>query len=285
DLVSNPTQVSMFLLSKLTRENNVKVVLTGDGGDELFGGYERYYYYNLIEKWWKLPKSLRKRINNRQLLHLLGKDKVYQKLNLDNEFEVFLSFRSQKDDMVNKFLNPEINNLSLSQEYIRSRCFKMPERTMDLAKRLMKADIDTWLVDESLAQTDRMTMAWGVEQRVPILDYELLELAMRVPTKYKVRSPQKGKWIMKQAMKEYLPDFIFHKEKTAWFSPISHWLRGDLKDMAYEILSPGYNPDFSSFVDPRAVRQMLDDHISKKQYAMSNIWSLMIFQIWLKQFK
>ncbi|MBI3631718.1 MAG: asparagine synthase C-terminal domain-containing protein, partial [Candidatus Staskawiczbacteria bacterium] len=283
DLVANPTQVSIYLLSRLAKKQ-VSVILGGDGGDELFGGYDRYYYYNLIEKWQKIPQVLRQNLVSHFFFKLMNKEKIYQKLNLPTGLDSFWSMMAQKENIIGQFLKPEYNNFGAAKTYIKQNHFSEPV-FKDLTKEMMRVDTSTWLVDESLSMSDKLSMAWAVEQRVPILDKEVVELAMRVPTKYKINSAKQGKLIFKEALKDYLPDYVFNKPKTGWFSPVAKWLRTDLKDMAYEILSENYNSETKEMFDFVAIRKILDRHISGEEYALNTIWSLINFQIWFKIYK
>jgi len=284
DLVANPTQFSIFLLSELVKKNGIKVVLGGDGGDELFGGYDRYYYYNLIEKLHRLPKILRDNSINQVIFSLLGKNKIYEKLNLTEQIDIFWSFRAQKEKIVSRFLKPEISDLRSVRDYVNKNNFQSISQSLDLAKMMMKVDVDTWLVDQSLAQSDKMSMVWGVEQRIPILDKEMVELANKIPTKYKINNSKQGKLIFKEALREYIPDSIYNKQKTGWFAPTAKWLRTGMKDMAYEILSESYNPEVKDFFDFSAIKEILDNHIYGREYALNTIWSLINFQVWYKQY-
>ncbi len=282
DLVSNHIQTAMYLLSKMTKQT-VDVVLSGDGGDEIFGGYDRYYYYNIIEKWQKFPKILRKNFISQGLFQILGKQDWYQKLNADDVLGVYWQFRAQPKEELARFLKPEFNRQISAERIVNDSFFTGDHK--NLTDYLMQVDRDNWLIDEALAKADRMTMAHALEQRVPILDRELVELAAKIPNKFKIHSSSQGKYVFKEAVKNYLPEYIYHKPKTGWFSPASKWLRTDLKDMAYQVLSPDYNQDTDKFFDFKEIRKILDSHISQEYYALNTVWSLIIFQIWYKMQK
>ncbi|MFA6308016.1 MAG: asparagine synthase (glutamine-hydrolyzing) [Patescibacteria group bacterium] len=282
DLVSNHTQTATYLLSKLAK-GQVAVVLGGDGGDEIFGGYERHYYYNLIDKFQKIPKIIRDNYINKSLSNAFGRQDIYNKLNTKNEFDLFWQFRAQKEKMVKRFLKSDIINLDNTKQILKTQYFSKNSKSyMDY---LMMVDLDTWLVDESLTRSDKLTMAFGLEERVPILDKDLVETAFAIQSSYKIRNKYQGKYIFKEAVKDYLPDYIYDKSKTGWFSPAAKWLRTDLKDLAYQTLANDYNPDTSEFFDFDEIRKILDNHIDKKEYALNTIWSLITFQIWYKLFK
>ncbi|MCD4761048.1 asparagine synthase (glutamine-hydrolyzing) [bacterium] len=282
DLVSNHTQTATYLLAE-SAKREVDVVLGGDGGDEIFAGYQRYYYYDQIARLQKIPKALRKNVLVKMLAGSLRKNNIYNKLNVNSSFDLFWEFRAQKEKMVNRFLNKEFNQYNKAREIIKQGHFK--DDSNDFAKDLMKADLDTWLVDESLIKSDKLTMAWGLEERVPILDKELVELAYSIPMEHKIHSKNQGKYIFKEAIKDYLPDEVYNKPKTGWFSPAAKWLRTGLKDMAYDVLSEDYNADTKELFDFVEIRKILDNHIDKKEYALNTVWSLITFQIWYKLFK
>ncbi len=278
--VANATQISTYILSKYTSKE-VAVVLGGDGGDELFGGYERYRLSKLIGAYQKLPYVLRKTAGN--LLINLAKKKYnsLDKLNLPPDVGRYLSFMSQKEVNINKILSSKYNNLSGTEKFFQENYFD--EKTDDFEKKFMWADTRSWLVDESLIRSDKMSMAHGLEQRVPILDHRLVELSLKIPTKWKIKG-KTGKAIFREAMKEYIPDYILSQPKRGWFSPASTWLRQDLKEIAYEALSPSYNPAAQEFFDFAGVRFMLDGHVKLKEYHMNLLWALLVFQIWHRQF-
>lgn len=284
ELVYSPTQVANLLLARMAKEK-VKVVLGGDGGDELFGGYTRYYYYNLTEKWRRLPKVFRDNIGLKLIFALAGKSDMFNRLNID-DFSAFWSFMAQKEDMLKRIIRPQISDLAVTQNYVKtnSGILKL-NKDLALSEKMMQTDIRTWLVDYSLARTDKTTMAAGLEQRVPILDIDLAKMAINIPARFKINSKDQGKLILKEAMREYVPDFIYNKQKTGWFVPMAKWLRTGLKDTAYEILSDSYNQGRTShLVDLAEARKIMDDHVSGRKYALNTIWSVINFQVWFKRF-
>jgi len=287
DLVSNPTQVANIVLSKMAAKE-VKVVLGGDGGDELFGGYPRYYYYDLISKWQKIPKIFRDNIAINKGAGLFKKDGLLNRIN-SSELDLYWSFMARKEKLLSRMLKNNYSNVEPAKKYFQNNLNiknkSWNSDNVDMTKRIMNMDIDTWLLDYSLTGTDKMTMANGLEQRVPFLDKDLAELAMRIPTKYKLDSKKQGKKILKDAMNEYIPDFILNQKKAGWVVPISKWLRTGLKDFAYGIIDEDYNKkQTNDVIDFVEARKILDDHISGKEYALHEVWSLLVFQIWFKQF-
>jgi asparagine synthase (glutamine-hydrolysing) len=280
DLVSNPTQVAIYLLSKQAKKK-VTVVLGGDGGDELFAGYDRYYLYNLISKLQKLPRILRQNELNKIIFSLANKKKIYDKVNLSLNQESFWEMMAQKENVVDQFLKPEFNFLLQSKDYILQNHFLEVFDT-DFTKQMMWMDISTWLTDESLSMSDKLSMASGLEQRVPILDKEMIELAMLIPTKFKLEHHEQGKKIFREAFADYLPVYIYKKKKTGWFTPLAKWIRTDLRDFATEVLSEDYNRETGEILNFKNIQTILAKHLSGEQYAFNTIWSLINFQIWYR---
>jgi len=254
--IAEPTQVATFLLSKLAKKQ-VAVVLGGDGGDELFGGYKRYYYSYIFRKYLAT-----------EIFPFL-KSKLHTK------------FMFQEEGEVDKILSKEINQ-ELTKKFFKDNYFKKYS-SADFEKLFMLTDLKTWLVDESLMRTDKMTMAFGLEQRVPILDHHLVELAMKIPSKYKMKDGKHGKEIFIEAMKKYLPKHILEsEEKKVWLTPMSNWLRSDLKNLAQSILSPNYCPESKKYFNFNGINKMFIDHLNKIKYNLNLIWALIVFQVWYK---
>jgi len=127
-------------------------------------------------------------------------------------------------------------------------------------------------------------MAHGLEARVPFLDKDLVELAMQIPAKYNLDTREHGKKILRESLSEYIPDFVLNQPKRGWFSPVAKWLRGDLEDWAREILSEDYNSSTASILDSDAIDDIFKRHLSGEQYALNTIWSILTFQVWMKQY-
>jgi asparagine synthase (glutamine-hydrolysing) len=146
---------------------------------------------------------------------------------------------------------------------------------------MMAVDLETWIPDESFVRTDKLTMAHGLEERVPLLDIDLIEYAFRIPSQWKIgRTASQGKRIFIDAMKPMLPPHVLAEEKRAWMSPAAKWLRGPLGPFAREVLSPSYCEETRDLFDFDAITRMFDRHVSGEEYNLSLIWALMTFQAW-----
>ncbi|MBU1102175.1 asparagine synthase (glutamine-hydrolyzing) [Patescibacteria group bacterium] len=278
--ISNHTQSITYLLAEFAKQK-IAVALGGDGGDEIFAGYPRYRLNLLLDWYQKIPRSLRRRFFNK-LIGQLKKTK-----NLDAKLEVaagvprYLLFLSQKDDLLARVIKPEYFNNKWHKEELEQR-YEL-NSFLNSGDLLMLMDLENWLAEESLMRTDKTTMAFGLEERVPLLDRALVEFNLKIPARYKINFFNTKK-IFKEAMKDYLPSYVANAPKRGWFSPMAKWLRGDLKEFAYEVLSPSYCAGTKEFFDFEAIRKILEDHISKKEYNLTLIWSLISFQMWYRNF-
>lgn len=290
--ISNHIQAVNLLLA-LEASKQVAVVLGGDGGDELFGGYERYYYNYLIDRFQKIPMFLRKNIIIETIFSVVGKSSLYEKINTPPGVSRYLNFLAQKEDQIELFLRKEYNNPATIKEWYKKLYFNTVDEK-NFTRQFMQTDLFSWLPSESLVRSDKMSMASGLEQRVPFLDHRLVELADCIPLKYKIGGKgihigkagtgYKGKDILKEAMSTYLPDFVLDQPKWGWFSPAAKWIRGDLKGYFEEVLSPSYCADTKDMFDFDAIQKILKDHQSGEKYALNTLWSIFTFQIWYKRF-
>lgn len=272
---SNPTAGAMFLLSERAK-HEVAVVLGGDGGDELFGGYPRYYYSRLISTYQRLPRML-------QLSSL-------RKFKLAPGAERVVAFLGQKSEILSQVVKSKILQ-SDGESYIQEHYLSVSDKQLavDFEKYFMNVDRQSWLVDESLLRTNKMCLAWGLEPRVPILDYRLVELANRIPTAWKLSiwkhrpSQFQGKDIWQEAIEDYLPAHILHQQKRGWFTPMAKWLRtSKMRDYVSDILSPGRLN--AEFFNVNEIQKIWHDHLESKQYNLSIIWAIVMWQLWYEKF-
>ncbi len=251
----NPTAAAIFLLSRLAKER-VAVVLGGDGADELFGGYRRYALARLRRLWHGPTGTL-------------------------------LSFMSQKESALGSVLAPEFRWSAAARTHFNPFLAHAGHGDA-FVKRFMNTDRQSWLTDDSLLRSDKMTMAAGLEARVPILDHRLILLAYRIPTRWKVRglglldAAFQGKEIWNEAIANYLPPHLAGQPKRGWFTPMAKWVRGELRARVGEILSPqNLNTDF---FDAPSVWKMWESHLSGAVYNLNLIWAIVAWELWYKEF-
>ncbi|MEK7101803.1 MAG: asparagine synthase (glutamine-hydrolyzing) [Patescibacteria group bacterium] len=257
----------------LARETvrDVAVVLGGDGGDELFGGYERYRLSRIMDLYQKLPRALRARLANYPAL---------AKLNTSPGIARLALFHFTKQDSLDRVLAPAFR-ADRTAPFFAERFFSDP--SVPFLDALMDADRQL-LTDGTLLRTDKLSMAAGLETRVPLLDLEMIELAARIPAKQKV-SLFTTKKLFKDAMRDRLPAYLFQEPKRGWSAPAGMWLeQKEVHAYAKEVLSPLYYPPTADLFDWNGVTSILDDHYNRIAYHRTMLWTLLSFQTWARRF-
>ncbi len=275
--VSNATLIPMLKLSRYTKGEGVDVVLTGDGGDELFGGYERYRLSLLASAYQStIPEFFRKLLSraNERLL----------KLNTDSGVERFALFHFQKEPLLRRIVTPEYLQNGKTEEFFEKTFFN--EDTGESFEEIfMRTDRASWLPDESLVRIDKMSMASALEARVPLLGRNVVELSERLPRKDKV-DLFRTKKILKDAFRGRIPDFLLDQPKRGWFSPAAKWLRHEeVYAFAKEVLRPLYYEPTKKLFRWEQVEKILLDHKEKREYNLVVLWSLLTFQLWAKEYQ
>ncbi len=282
-----PSSVSLHFVSKLA-EQQVKVVLTGEGADELFAGYGRYRFYLLNERWVRpyglLPGFLRRAIRGmvetspllradlrRKLGHtIVGRDASFESLYIDN-FQAAFSAGQQAELLRRGGGEPHGSYL---------RWWRSSEGARPL-QRLLYADLKTYLV-ELLMKQDQMSMSASIESRVPFLDHSFVELAAAMPDHMKLRGST-GKYVFKKVAEKLIPREIIYRKKMGFPTPLKAWLRGPLQGRVGEILLA---PDgfLAEHLETGAVRKLLAAHHDGAIDATDRIWRLLNLQIWGETF-
>jgi asparagine synthase (glutamine-hydrolysing) len=278
-----PSSVSLYFVSRLAAEQ-VKVVLTGEGSDELFAGYGRYFYYLWNHRWLRayrlLPGFSRNAIRSaidrspllpgglrRKLGHtFLGRGEDIESLYLDNFYSAFPGVELQ-GLMKRGGDSPYANYLRFWNERAGST---------DLS-RLLYADQKTYMV-ELLMKQDQMSMACSIESRVPFLDHPLVEFAARVPDRLKLRSGI-GKYIVKKAAEGLVPHEILYRKKMGFPTPIRQWLRADAANgMLNDLLDR--NGFLAEYLDLGPIANLLERHRGGTLDATDRLWRLLNLQLW-----
>ncbi len=279
-----PSSVSLFFVARLASQQ-VKVVLTGEGSDELFGGYGRYKFYQLNQRWMNIyrsvPGKFRAGIRNtlathsllsadlkRKLEHtVLGRDADIESLYLDNFYCAF-GAEEQKRLLIERYRN---NPYGFFLRYWDSAA-----RSPALS-RLLYADQKTYLV-ELLMKQDQMSMACSIESRVPFLDHKFVEFAATVPPHMKIRG-REGKYILKKSVEGLLPHGIIYRKKLGFPTPIRTWLlQGRARPLADYLRDPdGILP---GYVNMAFVNDLLEKHYRGIYDATDRIWRLLNLQVW-----
>jgi asparagine synthase (glutamine-hydrolysing) len=289
------SQIPTYLLSKLAREH-VTVALSGDGGDELFAGYNRYH--KVLRRWQRLqrlPKSLRAAISG---LEHGARTLAWQTLGPNDPFArdatklqrlaggIGRRWAHWLADDPNTLMRTEITNGMSTADLVPEA--REPRHTLtdpeawapveDGLLKLRHFDYISYLADAVLTKIDRASMAVSLEVRSPLLDTALLELAWSLPAQYLV-SDTGGKRVLKDVLARYLPRDLFERPKRGFNVPIRQWLRGPLRDWAEAYLSATWLRDQGIF-DVKAVRQLWGQHQCGWDNHTEALWSLLMFQAW-----
>jgi asparagine synthase (glutamine-hydrolysing) len=291
---SDSSQIPTYLVSQLARKH-VTVSLSGDGGDELFYGYSRYFEADAI---WRRLGSVPLPIRT-ALASLFarsparGMEKAMALLprrlriaNFADRLPTLAAILAYPDSQsfyrhfVSHAKKPEELVLGATEpDTILNRPEGMPSLP-GLREQMMYLDAMTYLPDDILTKVDRASMAVGLEARVPLLDHRLIEFAWRVPTEYKYRHGQ-GKWLLRQVLYRYVPKALMDRPKMGFGVPIEHWLRGPLREWADELLGEKRLREEGIF-DPDPIRKMWMEHVSGKRRWHYYLWDVLMFQAWLE---
>lgn len=270
--ISNATAIPMMKLAAEAKRS-VDVVLGGDGGDELFGGYERYRLSLYADLYQHLPSALQ---------HLGKKFSPGKKLSIPASLPRYLFFMAQKEQTISKFVQPFYMREGATAARFASYFSSNPYATFE--ELCMDVDRRTWLVDFSLMLTDKMSMSSAIEARVPLLHLPLVELASGIPRSKKV-SLFATKKILKDAFRNTLPTFLFNQPKRGWFSPGAKWLRyPGMKHLVSELLSPNYYAETKDIFSWEALAHLQEEHLAVRGYHLHPLWSVMVFQYWAKRY-
>jgi asparagine synthase (glutamine-hydrolysing) len=296
---ADSSQIPTFLVSELARRS-VTVSLSGDGGDELFAGYNRYFWGRSI--WKKLgwmPQSLRAAAAAVLTLvpprrwdrvfsaagHLLPSkinqrtpgDKIHklaEVLAVESPEAMYRGLASHWKDPASVVLGASEPPTALTDRRLWSN---LP----DFTQRMMYLDTVTYLPDDILVKVDRASMGVSLEARIPFLDHRVVEFAWRLPLSMKVRDGQ-GKWLLRQVLYRYVRKELIERPKTGFGLPIDAWLRGPLRDWAEDLLDEKRLSE-EGFFDPLPVREKWKEHLSGTRNWQHYLWDVLMFQAWADQ--
>ena len=276
-------------------KKKVTVALTGDGGDELFGGYNRYIYSNLVLKiikympyifrkyFSKIGKSISTNNYNKYLFFLNyisntisnpgdKLHKIFDKLeNVENESDLFLSLISEWNNQ-DRIFNQNYNGTDCIEIFCKNLNFnKNP------IEKMMLADLKYYLPDDILTKIDRAAMYSSLETRVPFLNKNIFNIVKNMPLEYKINN-KKGKIILRKILKKYLPLNLINRPKMGFAIPLDTYLREDLKEWASDLINS--ENFYSDYFDKKILKQYWIEHLSQKRNWHTKLWPILSFISW-----
>jgi len=279
---ADSSQIPTLLLAKLTRRH-VTVSLSGDGGDELFCGYDRYFYLkNLSRRIGWCPLGLRRAAaGTARAMAAVGPSSVLARklrtlaelLSMASGGEFYVRFNTHWRDPAELVLGgrPAPTLLTSPDRWA---------RTQDLWEQMMYLDAATYLPDDLLVKVDRASMAVGLEARVPLLDHRLVEFAWTIPLEWKVREGQ-TKWLLRRVLQRYVPRRLIDRPKMGFGIPLDTWLRGPLRPWAEDLLAED-RLRREGFLRPEPIRRRWEEHLSGRLDWQYLLWDVLVFQTWLE---
>lgn len=275
----NPSQIPLYFLAKNARKY-VKVVLSGEGADELFGGYPMYLAGGHFDKYCKrVPKFLRKGAAAiaKKLPNFTGKNFIIRGAMEPYERFMRANYVFTTEERQKYLKRPIVTKKP--EEY--SKIYFEEAGKVDEPTALQYADMKTWMMYDILLKADRMSMANSLELRVPFLDIKMLELALKIPTRFRAHD-EVTKVALRSAAIKQLPERTANKKKLGFPVPLNDWLR---EDKYYEKVKKAFLSDISEkFFNTNELMKLLDEHKSGKNGNMQKIWSFYSFILWYEQF-
>ena len=291
---ADSSQIPTLLVSELAR-SKVAVALSGDGGDELFGGYNRYFMAPSV--WFllsKFPYSFRNFgadffLSSPNLLKALESTSraLYKKTpvqlvekiqslsskvkNIKSEKDLFISLISGHED-----LSQLLNFSDSPQSYAYDNKIWSNNR-LSFQEKMMYLDMKTYLPDDIMCKVDRASMAFSLETRAPFLHQNIVEESLKMPLEFKIKN-KTGKYILRDILYKHVPKELIERPKQGFGVPLEEWIRGPLKETFYDSISEqnlGHN-----LINNNTVKKMLDDHISGKRNWQNQLWAIYSFQNW-----
>ena len=274
--VAEPSDIPIYLLARHARQT-VKMVLTGEGADEVLGGYPKHVFERYAPLYGRVPGAVR-----HGLIEPLAHE-VARRFRRASTAVASLAEQRFEPRMARWF-----GAMSDTERAELSSLPPLPWRPGDYPfqsakhnsalRRILYFDQTSWLPDNLLERGDRMTMAASLESRMPFLDHELVAFVSGLPDRYRVRG-RTTKWIFREAMKHVLPPAILQRPKVGFRVPVDVWFRGPLREYLYDHLT-GPDAHTAAYLNRPAVLKLLDEHSTKQRSHEKVLWALLSLELW-----
>jgi len=286
---ADPAPINALFITRLAREQGIKVLLSGAGGDDVFTGYRRHQALMLERFWSWLPQAGRQGLSDfatrirptSELKRRISKALRYANLNGDDRIASY--FNWIPPDRLASVLGTSMRDQYGTNHPSRvAKSLRVLPDNVHALNRMLYLEGKYFLADHNLNYVDKVSMANGVEVRVPMLDPDLVELAARLPIEYKQRG-RVGKWVLRRAMEPYLPREVIWRAKMGFGAPLRQWLRSDMRPLVEDVLST-QSLERRGLFDPVGVKQLIADDRSRRIDATYTIFSMICIELWCRMF-
>lgn len=288
---ADSSQIPTFLVSEMTRRH-ATVALSGDGGDELFAGYNRYAQSDVFSRYIASTPAGLRRMGARaiEFLSPAAWDRVFSmvperhrpRLAGDKMYKIAAILPESADGfyprLISHWPKPEDVVTGAREPDSIIRDSELKERFPDAVQHMQFLDTLTYLPDDILTKVDRASMAVALEVRVPILDHRVVEFSWRLPSRFRIRDGER-KWILRQLLYRHVPKQLIERPKMGFGIPIDGWLRGPLRDWCEALLDPKALAEDDLF-DPNPIRTKWAEHLSGRRNWEAALWTVLMFQAW-----
>lgn len=280
--VADPSAISVYFLARMAREY-ITVVLSGEGADELFAGYNIYREPHDLKVFDRIPTVLKPFLSGMADLlprGIKGKSFIQRGCSpLEDRFFGNAKIFTQKEKYrVSTLPKATIDSFGDARK-VTAPFYKLA-KGYDDETRMQFIDLNTWLPGNILMKADKMTMANSLELRVPFLDIKVLELISRIPTQYKIAEGT-TKYILRQAFKDVVPEHVVSKKKLGFPVPLRQWLKNEFFAWAYELIK---SSPTDAFIDKKEMLRMLIEHKNTTHDNSRQLWTLLMFMLWHREY-
>jgi asparagine synthase (glutamine-hydrolysing) len=288
---ADSSQVATYLISKIAKQK-VTVSLSGDGGDEVFGGYNRYIH---APKLWRgiswIPSKLRNQLFHiasassfpLRMVNLYSRNLINRPFEKINKLSSRMKYVHNKEDLYHSLVsewqrpNDVVLGSSKLPTSLEKSIIESPMQTFE--ENMMYWDSISYLPDDILCKVDRASMSNGLEVRVPFLDRKIIEFASRIPLSMKINNGE-SKWILRQVLSKYVPMELIDRPKSGFSIPVGDWMKNSMLEWSEDLLSPERIIS-DGYFDNKKVQKIWKEHVNNKKDWSASLWSILMFNSWL----